>query len=311
MQLEQCPQTRRQHWQGYLELKGSRRVHQVTIRNEVPALRGARLEVRRGSQQQAIAYARKEDTRIGDRPIELGTPHQDRRQTQARQNEGGRQFLENLALRVHTQSIGEMDISHPYEMIMIGQKIQDYRNRRIFKQYAGKRIENATRTLLWGDTGSMKTSSIYQIIGEDSFSQLLFQGSGMSRTYWMSKQYDPVGDLHVIIDDYDGETIPITDLLKILDTFPNLVPFKGGEVLFMARHVWITTNKPLEDWYPYDRFPGVTEEQRKALKRRFTKIIKCKRTQQVRLEPEEIELNDVDIVNALKPRTNQEIEEID
>jgi hypothetical protein len=56
------------HYQGYIELTGK---HSIVQLHEVPDFSRAHFEVRRGTQAQAVAYARKDDTRI-DGPWQHG-----------------------------------------------------------------------------------------------------------------------------------------------------------------------------------------------------------------------------------------------
>lgn len=74
-QLEMGSMTERWHWQLYLETTESMRISTVVnIFKKVFGKRtSVRVEVRRGSQQQAIAYVTKEDTRIRG-PFSHGTP---------------------------------------------------------------------------------------------------------------------------------------------------------------------------------------------------------------------------------------------
>lgn len=67
-QPEECPDTKRWHIQGYLELK------KQTVFNTVVGMFKCvvHLEARRGTQQEAIAYCSKKETRIAE-PIEFGT----------------------------------------------------------------------------------------------------------------------------------------------------------------------------------------------------------------------------------------------
>lgn len=57
-----------EHFQGYIELKAKKTLHAMRS-----LLERAHLEPRKGTQQQAIDYSKKEDTRI-DGPWEFGTP---------------------------------------------------------------------------------------------------------------------------------------------------------------------------------------------------------------------------------------------
>ena len=72
-QLEECPETRRTHYQGYAEFS-----QQMTLKKLQEWLPSVHFEKRFGNQAQAIAYCTKEDTRVdgpweyGERPREEG-----------------------------------------------------------------------------------------------------------------------------------------------------------------------------------------------------------------------------------------------
>lgn len=68
-QKEECPTTGREHYQGYVEFtdKHSIRTIKKIFNNEK-----IHLEVRRGTQEQAINYCKKKETQI-EEPIEYGT----------------------------------------------------------------------------------------------------------------------------------------------------------------------------------------------------------------------------------------------
>lgn len=69
-QKEQCPTSKKLHWQGYVELK-----NQLTIKQLQKIFNDKKMhcEPRKGSQSQAIDYCKKSVTRIGE-PIEIGSP---------------------------------------------------------------------------------------------------------------------------------------------------------------------------------------------------------------------------------------------
>lgn len=71
-QKEKAPETDRLHWQGYLELTAKARMAKV---KEVLGCPTAHLEPRRGSQQEAMNYCRKTETRAEpEEKMEFGTP---------------------------------------------------------------------------------------------------------------------------------------------------------------------------------------------------------------------------------------------
>jgi len=56
----------------------------------------------------------------------------------------------------------------------------------------------------------------------------------------------------VIIDDFYG-WIRHCELLRILDRYPHQVPIKGGFKEFVPKDIFITSNKPISDWYDFER----------------------------------------------------------
>lgn len=70
------------------------------------------------------------------------------------------------------------------------------------------------------------------------------------------------GEKFVIIDEFDG-MIRLTNLLTWLDRYPCRVEYKGGSSPLLATHFWVTSNLPLEEW-----FPDAKPDQVAALRRR-------------------------------------------
>lgn len=68
-QREKCPTTDKLHWQGYVELHKSSRIPGIQKAIGDPK---AHIQKRRGTQQQAADYCRKDDTCVGER-VEWGT----------------------------------------------------------------------------------------------------------------------------------------------------------------------------------------------------------------------------------------------
>nr|WDE18001.1 rep [Porcine circovirus 4] len=58
------------------------------------------------------------------------------------------------------------------------------------------------------------------------------------------------GQSHVVLDDYYG-WLPYDDLLRLMDRYPLRVETKGGSIEFLAKTMWITSNKQIKDWYDY------------------------------------------------------------
>lgn len=69
-QEEECPSTKRRHWQGYIEFKDKQSIRGIKLLFNDMTIH---LEPRKGTQEQAIAYCSKLDTRIKE-PVIFGVP---------------------------------------------------------------------------------------------------------------------------------------------------------------------------------------------------------------------------------------------
>ena len=93
-------------------------------------------------------------------------------------------------------------------------------------------------------------------------------GSGKSKfAFDHSKQnykgvyYKPRGDWWdgyadqeaVVIDDFYG-WMKYDEMLKICDRYPYRVPIKGGYRQFTAKAIYITSNRPVEQWYRFEGY---------------------------------------------------------
>lgn len=96
----------------------------------------------------------------------------------------------------------------------------------------------ALARVYWGPTGTGKTHRAWAEASADAFIK------SSSNKWWDGYQ----GQTNVIIDEFDGQ-IGITHLLRWLDKYPCSVEVKGGTVPLRACKFWITSNKPLDDWY--------------------------------------------------------------
>lgn len=71
------------------------------------------------------------------------------------------------------------------------------------------------------------------------------------------------GETDVVFDEFYGSRFTYSQLLQILDRYPFTVGTKGGEVNFIPKRIWITSNAQPWEWYP-----NMTDCQ--ALMRRLT-----------------------------------------
>lgn len=111
----------------------------------------------------------------------------------------------------------------------------------------------------WGRSGSGKSRRAY----EEAELAGKYYLKNPNTKWWDSYR----GQKNVIIDDFTGK-FDIGYLLRWLDIYPCTGEIKGAQVALTFNKVWITSNLPIESWYP-DALP----EQIRAIRRRCTQII--------------------------------------
>ncbi len=236
------------HFQGYCEF-----TKRLTFNTAKQVLGGAtvHLERRRGTQAQAIAYCKKEDTRVAHtQPYEDGTPRQ----------QGKRLDLEAFKEAVYAGD-RMRDLIHDHVAI-VARYPKFYQTLTMLCR--PERTTDLEVTLHYGETGLGKTRSVMDQFGTDP---TFYRSPLNNGTMWWDT-YD--GHTTVLLDDFTGSASHFTlcSLLQLLDRYPILVPTKGGHTWWMPNEVHVTTNLLPKDWYKWEN----RGEQYKALARRFHKV---------------------------------------
>ncbi len=234
------------HFQGYCEFKYAMNLNPA---KELLGGSTVHLEPRMGTQCQAIAYAKKEETRI-DGPFEFGQPRL----------QGKRIDLEGFKNAVMAGKRKRDLLDDHVGIIARYPKFYE----QLTMMHRPDRTQELCVSLLIGDTGLGKTRSVFERFrGDDDF-WLCPLNNG---TMWYDT-YD--GHTKVLIDDFAGAAshISLCSLLRLLDRYPVLVPTKGSHTWWMPNEVFVTTNVLPKDWYKWEN----RGEQYKALARRFNKV---------------------------------------
>ncbi len=223
-QQELCPNTGREHYQGYLEFKTSRRLPKTIIDPEV------HWELRNGTQAQARDYCMKEESRISG-PWEFGTF--------APEQPGKRNDLEPVvqAIQAGAQST---DIAAQFPM----QYIRYHSG--IDKICSHAKIPKPVPRVvwLWGPSGVGKSRLAKQsALCEDD---VLQEGVDYAfsnpppRTFQEYNTKIP----RFIFDDYCPKHIPHRDLKRYLDRNPITVNIMYSSVQFVPIEIIITCSRP-------------------------------------------------------------------
>lgn len=240
-QLERCPTTQQLHLQGYCEFTASMRMGAV---KSIFSQSSMHLELRKGPRAAAIAYCRKEDTRIKG-PWELG----DLGDLQP----GKRTDLDVLAEELRDGgTIDDIIGKSPALFVRYHRGLENLYQRS--QQKRGAAWRTVSVMVYHGAAGVGKTRRAIEEAGGDFF--ILDQGERV----WFDGYH---GQTTLIIDDFYG-WIKYGTLLRILDGHPYRAEIKGSFAWALWTKVIITSNQAPSEWYA----AGLTP----ALARRITTI---------------------------------------
>lgn len=198
-------------------------------------LETAHWEPRRGSQQQAIAYCSKSETKM-EGPWSVGTPKE----------QGKRNDLEEIKNKI-LEGVEEKEISLEH--------FSDWtRYHKAFERF--RLIHSTPRN---------EPQEVIVCIGKTGTGKTKYAQEFDPKAYWKEhgKWWDGYTNQNtIIIDEFYG-WIPFTELLRVCDRYTYRGETKGGTVNIVSKTVIITSNKEPDDWYTNCYFD--------AFKRRVTK----------------------------------------
>lgn len=210
-QPEVCPKTGRVHWQWMLVFQKRKRWTAVC-----QLLAPDHVEICRDPAK-ARMYCQKTDTRVP------GTNYTEVGQWQP----GNSTLLDSL----RTKRLIELVEDHPWKVRQL---------KELKAMIASPRRHLTQGLLITGEPGTGK-SKIASIIGD-------FVGD----TYWAEPSLQwwdgYAGEPYVVIDEMRGAKPEF--ILRLLDRYPLMIPYKGGFTQFGAHMCLMTSNLTLEEMYP-------------------------------------------------------------
>lgn len=209
------------HLQGYIELFGQQSVRQIKTKYNARM----HIERRRGSQQQAIDYCKKQDTRDPNGPSGTGGIH-------AKTTVSG-SLIDAIA---NNASITEIADAFPDQFMKHASNIE-----KMVELKAKPRDWAMKIDIYFGDTGVGKSYTAH-VDNPDAY-----YGSWPAGGRWWWPRYE--GQETVILDEFRHQ-IKMDQMLQIMDRYPMKVEFKGGNTEFRSKHIVITTNICPRQWYP-------------------------------------------------------------
>ncbi len=206
------------HLQGYVQF--TERKSLASVKDIYPT---AHWEVANGDAQSNKKYCTKEDTRDGEQ-FEIGVMI----------TKGQRTDI--LVVRdAIERGVPEKELAHEYFTTWV-------RCFKAFERYRflvqPKRDWLTQVVVLTGPTGCGKSRYIHSRC-EKPFRQC--------NKDWFTHY---CGEEDIIMDEFYGNRFGYSYLLQLLDRYPFSVGTKGGEVNFIPKRIWMTSNKQPWEWYP-------------------------------------------------------------
>lgn len=227
-QIEACPDTGRRHVQGFFSLKKKKRL--TGVQALFPGM-GPHLEVAVGSVDANYAYCTKEESRV-DGPYEEGT----------RPKKGTAKLFEDMWASMKAGR-GMYDVVDESPGLLRYPKSLRFAQGLALKQ-RGNRWRKMTRVVLEGPAGCGKTRLPIDLWGYENCHILTKSDKAL---WWDGYE----GQKVLVLDDFSMDWgMTWTTMLRILDGHPLRLNVKGDSAWATYEYVYITTNLPLDLWYP-------------------------------------------------------------
>lgn len=225
VQREVCPETKRQHWQGYVELKVPKTIPQW--QSWVDCGKAFHCEARKGTAQEAAKYCKKDDTRMPDTvPFEFGTISK----------QGERSDLSTVAsMVIEGKTMKEIALASPATFVRYHKGLGALQS--ITREKTKRQMD------IWIFTGPSG-------IGKTTWANWKWPGAWMatdSAPFWADGYQ---GEDTIIFEEFSGATPLTSILLPLLDGTLQQLPSKGAFVPLMATRVVFLSNMYWAQWYP-------------------------------------------------------------
>lgn len=208
------------HLQGYVEYENP--VSMSRVKDDIG--KRSHIERRKGTQQQAVDYTKKDGvwTQIGE-PCS---------------GQGHRSDLDSIALAVKRgDSLTSIADSFGASWIKYNKGIQSLAMMKKPEAWRDVKV-----IVMWGATGTGKTRTAMEA------GDIYKLNQNTNGTLWFDG-YD--GEKNLLLDDFYG-WIKFGELLTILDGYPYRCQIKGGSAWARWTTVYITSNKSPNEWYNRD-----------------------------------------------------------
>lgn len=219
------------HLQGYIEFDDKMTI--VGIKKHLGIDR-IHLESRRGTQEEAINYCKKDNDFYEHGTLKC---------------QGKRTDLENIYEDINSgKTVFDIATNYPSQYIRYSKGIEKLKN--VIEQKRMTSIRNINVTVIVGTPGAGKTRHVYDSHGFENVYKL----DAHDKNLWFDG-YD--GQDVLLIDDFYGG-IKFGFLLNLLDIYPIRLPIKGGFTWANWTKIYITSNSDVKSWYSVPNMDALT-----------------------------------------------------
>lgn len=242
---EVCPTTQKDHYQGFAYVDKAQRFSWFK-----KVFGKTHFAQCRGSLEQNEDYCSKEGkyTEIGVKPM----------------GSGKKRILLEIKDKIDAgESVSKLQkIEACFEPILRYERgLRDYERRVRMEKSIDEGYKKKNVIVLIGSPGSGKTKYVY-----DKFNGHSIYPMPKNNGKWFGT-YD--GQPVVLFNEFGGgDTMPVTDFLRITDGYPIEVEVKGGFVPWTPTDIYITSNRSIDEWWP-----ELSSEHYLAVHRRITETI--------------------------------------
>lgn len=251
-QREICPDTGREHWQGYVAWSAPISFGRV---RSFFGDDNAHIEPRRGTPAQARAYASKRDSRKPScEPVWYGCSPDVSQGHRTDLEEAYRYLRASADAPPHLSEYADRFPQVWCKYPRLFERVQALRPRTPVAELAARRC-----VFICGPTGTGKSYYARQQL--EAIDPNYFDKSPGDN--WFDGY---AGQVCALFDDFRGNWLTLSTMLRVLDKYDVRLPVKGGHCTWKPSTIFVTSNHPIESLYTGDKVSRVDVE---ALLRRF------------------------------------------
>lgn len=218
------------HLQGYSEFSAPIRL--TALKRLLPS---AHWEARRGSREQARDYCKKDATRVlGEEPHEHGVWNT--------RGAGNRTDLQGLYQDIKAgKSLADLQELHTNSYLRLWRGIDKMRSNLLTAKHSKRGFVKVSTTVYWGATGVGKSRRVLEAFPD---AYIVETATTQGQVWWDNYEGEDV----ILFDDFYGG-VKHAYLLRLLDGYRMQLPTKGAHTWKGWTKVFITSNKPPQEWY--------------------------------------------------------------